>query len=152
MVSMPLKKWIDIPPVWLFACLAVALVEAQFWPGPAMGLPHAVGTGFLVTGLLIMLLAVVQMMAAKTTPIPHQMPQRLVDGGVFAVSRNPIYLGDLMVLAGCCLRWEAWFSLVLVPVLFVILERRFIEAEEARLLEAFPEDAPEYLARVRRWI
>lgn len=142
-------KWVDIPPVWLLATLGVAWIQGQ---GVSAGLLPLVGTVLLLAGLVLMVAAVVQMVIARTTPVPHMQPQRLVATGVFGVSRNPIYLGDLLVLAGCCLRWDAWLSLILVPVLGWVLTRRFILPEEARLRQAFGAGFDAYAAKTRRWI
>lgn len=144
-------KWIDIPPVWLLGALAIALIESRLIGAP-VAIAGWIGAVLFWIGLALIVGAVVQMIAQRTTPVPHQEPDRLVQTGLFGISRNPIYLGDLLVLAGCCLSWGAWLSLILVPGLALLLARRFIRAEEARLLVAFPEDAPEYMQRVRRWL
>ena len=97
-------------------------------------------------------MAVWEMHQARTTPIPHMQPSNLVDGGVFAVSRNPIYLGDALVLGGVVLRADAPLLVGLVPVFVWIILVRFIRAEEARLLAAFGDRFVAYTAKTRRWI
>jgi Putative protein-S-isoprenylcysteine methyltransferase len=73
--------------------------------------------GLLVgAGLVLMLLAVAEMRRRKTTVIPHLEADALVTTGVFSRSRNPIYLGDALVLAGLALRWDAPVALLLVPL------------------------------------
>lgn len=150
-------KWIDIPPVWLagFAVLA-------WWGGQAaaMVLPAAVLShplldllgGLLVgAGLLLMVLAVFEMRRARTTPIPHMQPTALVTSGIFARSRNPIYLGDALVLAGLALRW-GWPALILVPLFMAVIHDRFIRAEEARLNSTFGPGFTAWAAKTRRWL
>lgn len=144
-----LLKWIDIPPVWLFAALVIAWLQGQ---GASTGLLRLIGSGLLLLGLALMAAAIVQMVIARTTPVPHMQPNNLVSSGIFGLSRNPIYLGDLLVLAGCCLRWDAWLSLIFVPVLGWVLTRRFILPEEARLKQAFGTAFDAYAAKTRRWI
>ena len=148
-------KWIDIPPVWLGAALALT-----FWLGRAnpfgLTLDHPV-TQFLAAvligaGLILMLLAVTEMRRQKTTIIPHLEADRLVQSGIFKRSRNPIYLGDVLLLAGFILRWDAPLALPLIPVLFWILETRFILPEEDRLRRKFRQDFYRYTQKTRRWL
>jgi protein-S-isoprenylcysteine O-methyltransferase Ste14 len=92
------------------------------------------------------------MAAARTTVIPRRAPAALVTGGVFALSRNPIYLGDALVLAGAILWWDAPLALPLIPAFVAIITRRFILGEEAALARAFGPAWQAWSARVPRWI
>lgn len=67
-------------------------------------------------------------------------------------SRNPIYLGDVLLLSGLILRWDAVLALPINPVFLSILERRFIIPEENRLRSAFKVDFFNYCQLVRRRI
>jgi len=148
-------KWIDIPPVWLFACLGLA-----YWVGQAqvfgLSLNHPL-TQFLAAvliggGLILMLLAISEMRRQKTTVIPHLEADKLVQSGIFKRSRNPIYLGDVLILAGLILRWDAVAALPLIPLLFWILEKRFVLPEEDRLRRKFRQDFYRYTEKTRRWL
>lgn len=152
--KLPLRKWIDLPPVWLAVFLGLAWVQATRLPVPPSGgaLIDLLGGLMVGGGLVLMALAVIQMRQAGTTVIPHQRPDALVDSGVFARSRNPIYLGDALVLGGVILFWDAWPSLVLVPLFVWLITDRFILPEEARLRDAFGARFDTYAKRVRRWI
>ena len=88
----------------------------------------------------------------RTSVIPHQMPARIITEGPFRYSRNPIYLGDVMVLAGVIAGQGAWAALPLLPVLAVILKRRFIAPEEARMKENFGAEFANYAEKTRRWL
>ena len=145
-------KWIDVPPVWLAGFALLAWLQARAWP---MGGPPGtgvVGVALVAAALVLMALAVVRMWRRRTTPIPHREPSALVTDGVFALSRNPIYLGDVTLLAGLVTLWHAWPSLALVPLLGWVLSRRFVAAEEARLARAFGEAWHDYARRTRRWL
>lgn len=99
-----------------------------------------------------MLLAVTEMRRQKTTILPHETPSRLVQSGIFTRSRNPIYLGDVMILAGLILYFDAVLSLPLIPIFTWILEKRFILKEEDRMRRIFRADWARYEQKVRRWL
>ncbi len=98
-----------------------------------------------------MLLAVSEMRRQRTTVIPHREAEHLVQSGIFKRSRNPIYLGDVLLLAGLILRWDAPLALPLVPVLLWVLERRFVIPEEDRLRRKFRQAFHRYTEKTRRW-
>jgi len=103
-------------------------------------------------GLALMVLAILEMRRKKTTPIPHMEADALVSSGIFAFSRNPIYLGDLIVLFGLSLRWGSLIGLLLIPALYYVLQKRFIEAEEGRLRAKFGTEFDDYCTQTRRWL
>ena len=147
-------KWIDLPPIWLAAFLAVTIMlgrsdlfGASF--GAWADIPGAILVG---VGICLMALAVVQMIRHRTTVIPHQEADALVTTGIFGLSRNPIYLGDALVLAGAVLLAGPPFALVLVPFFMLVIRQRFILPEEARLARRFGPEFESYARRVRRWI
>lgn len=132
-------KWIDIPPVWLLGALVITWNVGQVQPfGLSLDFPL---TQLLVgAGVILMLLAAMEMRKMRTTIIPHNEADSLVTSGIFKRTRNPIYLGDAVILAGLALRWDAVLALVLVPVFIWIIERRFIIPEENMLRRKFRAD------------
>lgn len=148
---MTVSQWIDLPPVWLCAAAILVWFIGQIAPmDTALG--DLLGWVLIGAGVALMLVALRDMRRAKTTVIPHQQPDALVTTGIFSKSRNPIYLGDLLVLAGLCLVWGALLALPLVRALWTVLTRRFIDGEEARLMTAFGDRFAVYTATVPRWI
>lgn len=148
-------KMIDLPPVWLAGFLALAWVQAhRFAFGLSFGGAWADFAGGILVGggILLMLLAVTEMRRRRTTVIPHREADALVTGGIFSRTRNPIYLGDALVLTGLILRWDAVLALPLIPVFVWLIERRFIIPEENRLRRKFRADFARYEAKVRRWV
>ena len=142
-------KWIDIPPAWLLAALAVAW--SWRWPEAWMG---SFWSGVVCLGVAVALAlgAIREFLRARTTIIPREAPSALITGGIFKYSRNPIYLADLLILLGVSLIWGSVPGLVLVPALGWLLESRFIRGEEARLAETFGPKFEEYRSETRRWI
>jgi protein-S-isoprenylcysteine O-methyltransferase Ste14 len=153
MRKVPLWKWIDIPPVWLglFALAAWGLAGL----GPRFGAtPVAQLAGGLLIGggVLLIVLAGLAMSKARTTVIPHLEPSALVTTGVFARSRNPIYLGDALILLGLAFRFDGVLALGLVPLFVWVITDRFIKPEEDRLRRAFGPAFDAWAARTRRWV
>jgi protein-S-isoprenylcysteine O-methyltransferase Ste14 len=146
-----MAKEIDFPPVWLAGFAAAGGILGRLLPLHLAWNPAA-GALLVGLGLALMALAVIQMMMARTTIIPRRDPAALVTGGIFRLSRNPIYLGDALLLAGLFVYWDALIALPLVAVFLMVIERRFIRAEEARLAEHFGAAFADYAARTRRWI
>jgi len=148
-------KWIDIPPVWLVAAIVAAswagrhdpffLSFGGAWSDSAAGV-------LIGGGIIFMVLAVVEMRKWKTTVIPHLEAGHLVTSGIFKRSRNPIYLGDALVLAGFILRFDAPLALPLVPLFVWLIERRFVLPEEDRLRRKFRQAFHHYTQKTRRWI
>lgn len=148
-------KWIDIPPFWLAVFAMLAWLQTFYFPaGLSFGGAWADFAGGILIGggLLLMALAIMEFRRHSTTPIPHMEPERLVQSGIFSRTRNPIYLGDVLVLAGLVLRWDAVLSLPLIPVLLWWLEKRFVLPEEDRLRRKFRADFARYCQKTRRWI
>ena len=76
----------------------------------------------------------------------------VVTRGVYRWTRNPMYLGMLVVLAG----WAVWLgsaaALLGLPLSVLLLNRLQIGPEERILRERFGQDYIDYQARVRRWL
>lgn len=154
-VAAAMKQWIDLPPVWLLAALLLAWAQAAYVPmGLSLGgaVTDFLGGILAGGGIVLMLLAVYEMRRQRTTVIPHREADRLVTSGIFSRTRNPIYLGDALVLAGMILRWDAVLSLPLIPIFVWIIERRFIIPEENRLRRKFRADFARYERKTRRWV
>lgn len=146
-----MKPTLDYPPVWLAGFAAFAWGIGRLVPMPLPG-ARALGWLLLGAGLLLLLAACVQMLARRTTLDPHGTPSALVTGGLYRISRNPIYLADALMLAGLALVWRAPLALLLVPVFAAVITRRFIRPEEARLKARFPDAFAAFTARTRRWL
>ncbi|SPH21780.1 hypothetical protein ASD8599_02531 [Ascidiaceihabitans donghaensis] len=155
MKQLSLPEMIDVPPVWLAAFAAIAWCQATYLP-LGLSLAHPITQllgGLLVgAGVVVILLAAYEFRRHKTSIIPHLTPNRIIQSGVFSKSRNPIYLGDALILLGLVLRWDAVLSLPLVPIFVWCIERRFIVAEENRMRREFRADYGRYEQKVRRWV
>lgn len=149
-----LLRLVDLPPIWLIGMLGIGYGVDKVLPGLGFGFGWSanLGTVLVVIGLALMGFAVPAFMRARTSIIPRRMPRRILTTGIYRLTRNPIYLGDALVLGGMFLRWDVLPALVLVPVFIRLITRRFILGEEAGLLHEFGEEFRDWAARVRRWL
>ena len=148
---------LKIPPVAL-VLITAALMGLGAWSVPRLGVAvpgrHYIAGGMALVGALVSILGVVSFKRAKTTvnPMKPESSSSLVVAGIYGVTRNPMYLGFLLILLG----WAVWVSnvLALLPIAgFVIYMTVFQIRPEERALEAlFGPDFAAYKERVRRWI
>ena len=143
---------IDIPPSWLALHIAAAWLVSFVSPSVFGGIGRMAGQGLVVLGALLMGAAVAQMTLARTTVIPRRSPSALVTSGLFAWSRNPIYLADALILLGGILWLDAVLALPLLFSFVWLIQTRFIRDEETRLTEAFGPEFDLWAARTRRWV
>ena len=146
---------IEIPPFWLAAFIAIAWWQSTYYTmrlsfGPVWA--DLLGGLLIGGGLLAMLMAVAEFYRHKTTLMPRSESNSFVQSGIYKKSRNPIYLGDAMVLAGIILRWDAVLSLPLIPIFIWIIEKRFIIGEEKHLRIKYRAGWAAYENKVRRWL
>lgn len=108
----------------------------------------------LIAGLILMGVAVASFISAKTTvnPLKPSRATSLVTTGVFRISRNPIYLGDLLVLSALAVWLGNVFNLLLLALFIGYINRFQIIPEERALAALFGERYIAYCARVRRWL
>jgi protein-S-isoprenylcysteine O-methyltransferase Ste14 len=152
--KMAAREILDIPPVWLLGALVLVWIQATFLPfwTQGFGVSRMLGIVLIVLGFALMLWAAVVFRAHQTSIVPHQMPARIITKGPFSFSRNPIYLGDVLILTGAVFWWGAWPSLLLIPIFVMILVRRFIAPEEVRMKENFGPEFDDFSKRTRRWL
>jgi len=106
----------------------------------------------LALGVAINLMADQAFHRAKTTVKPLDQPTVLIRDGVFRFSRNPMYLGFVLILLGLAILLRSLTPFFIIPIFAVWMDRLFIPAEEANLKRAFGQTWLEYSARVRRWL
>ena len=78
-------------------------------------------------------------------------PDRILASGPYRYTRNPMYLGHLIFLAGLALTFWSWFALILLVARAIWFHRRVLHDEE-RLEKLFGGEYAAYCARVKRWI
>jgi protein-S-isoprenylcysteine O-methyltransferase Ste14 len=153
MSSLELK----IPPPLVAMGVALLMWLASWVVGP-FEMPYVLRViatlAFVVVGLGFDLAGLVSFVRAKTTvnPIKPASTSSLVITGIYRVTRNPMYLGLLLVLLGWATFLANGVAFLLAP-LFVLYINRFQIDPEKRVLSAkFGAEFSAYQGRVRRWL
>jgi protein-S-isoprenylcysteine O-methyltransferase Ste14 len=144
------------PPIVALTMLAVMWIAARAVPAVDLlgrgRIPMASALALL--GIALIVTGARQFRGAQTTVNPRhpESASVLVTSGVYRVTRNPMYVGLVLVLVGWAVALASPLTL-LGPVLFVAYLTRYqIRPEERVLLAKFGDRYRDYTARVRRWI
>lgn len=105
----------------------------------------------LILALIWVLVAQLQMGASWRIGIDAETKSTLVQHGLFGISRNPIFLGMLVMLVGLLLLLPTAATLTITVLGFVLIHVQ-VRLEEAFLIEKYGEDYRKYQMSVRRWI
>ena len=146
-----------LPPLLLLATIVAGFVLHTFlpigWePEQVTDLMRYGGWALVGIALFLDIWALATLRRHKTTVLPNKAASQLAVDGPFALSRNPIYLGNVLICAGLAyIIGSRWF-LFLAILLFFLLSELAVKREEKHLEENFPEEWKAYSQKVRRWI
>ncbi len=109
---------------------------------------------FCTVGFAIVLAGVLAFRRAKTTvnPLTPEATRTMVTSGIYRFTRNPMYLGFLIVLAGWAIYLSNMPAFALLPLFVWYMNRFQILPEERTLGAKFPDAFTEYKRSVRRWL
>jgi len=123
--------------------------QAPFPTGPA----YYLGIVMAVSGVVLTLYCIYLFMhVGRGTLSPADPTRHLVDRGVYRYSRNPMYIGVLLVLLGQALYTGYWQLAAYAAILFLVFNGFIVLLEEPRLRRDFGADYDRYCARVNRWL
>lgn len=146
-----------IPPPVVLLLVGIAMWVIAPYTTP---LDAAVATRLWVSGVLAVIgfgiagAGILAFRSARTTlnPMRPANSTTLVSRGIYRLSRNPIYLGDLILLAA----WVVFLAapwMIAGPAVFMAYMNRFqIVPEEQALMAKFGDAYVRYMAKVRRWL
>ncbi len=122
-------------------------------PGGLLKLAFIIGgAALIIVGVAFIVLARREFAQRGQPTDPGRPTTRVVTTGVFSVSRNPIYLGAVCLLAGVGLALNLPWVLVLLLPSLVACHYVLIAPEERYLVAKFGEEYRVYAATVHRWI
>ncbi len=143
-----------LPPTFFIIAIGLAVALHLLLPiTQILGMPWRIlGLLPVAAGFYLLLKANRAFERHDTTVKPFETSSTLVTDGVFRISRNPMYLGLVLVLFGIALLLGTLSPFLALIGFTVLLDRRFVSVEERMLEETFGEGFRAYRQRVRRWI
>jgi protein-S-isoprenylcysteine O-methyltransferase Ste14 len=128
---------------WLFGELGFGIGPDVRW---------AIGGILLLAGFAAGLSAMARFEAAGTDVKPWKTSSAIVETGVYRWTRNPMYLGMALILAGLAIGFDCPVALFLLVPVLAIIQTQVIAREERYLETKFGRVYSDYKARVRRWL
>ena len=148
---------LKVPPVALAAIFAAAMFGlSRLAPSAHVVVPgsQAIAVALATCGAAVALAGVIAFRANKTTvnPLTPSASSTVVSTGIYRFSRNPMYLGILLVLIGWAVYLSNPVSACLLPGFVAYMNRFQIRPEEQALLAKFGPRFAQYMTNVRRWV
>ncbi|MFQ5609705.1 MAG: methyltransferase family protein [Woeseiaceae bacterium] len=140
------------PPRIAVGLAATALLVNAIYPIALHSTLPVAGAITAVAGFAIMLRAWWLFQRADTPIRPTDDSTTLITDDIYALSRNPMYLGITLMLLAAGLATGSFPFFVATLANFAIIDRHFCAFEEKRLLVQYGDEYRDYCARVRRWI
>lgn len=145
------------PPLLYGGAALVALglhvVAPLPWPeGPVRMVLAAVGLCLACAGVALEIATAIAFRRHRTTILPHRAATALITEGPFSKSRNPIYVGNTMLLAGAGLLFGIAWLMIAALVAALLTRKLAIEREERHLAARFGAGWQDYAARTPRWL
>lgn len=146
-----------VPPPMIYVAaffLSIGLQRAAPLPSAWLetGTAHAARWGIVATGLALLLPALWRFAISRNTLITVKPAKSLQTTGIYAVTRNPMYLALLIIFAAVAFfKGNSWTFLMIAPLLFVV-QTYVVKKEEQYLERTFGEEFSRYKSRVRRWL
>ena len=147
---------LKVPPaVVFFLCVGLIwTIDYLFPPMFVLSLSSWIFWALLVIGALTSVIGLIQFAVRSTSVNPHKPDHvsSLVTSGVYRLSRNPMYLGMLIILFAAALKFGHPIGLIILPLYVLYMNRFQIEPEEKAMEKKFGEKFRKYRQDVRRWV
>jgi protein-S-isoprenylcysteine O-methyltransferase Ste14 len=146
-----------IAPLYIFDIDGQIIVDIFTFPADIIPQPYnLVGILLIPIGMFLVIWANYALLHIGKIGLrdrePMQRPSNLVLAGPYRFSRNPLYLGGLLMLLGLVIVWSSIVTAILTILAYIICRYMFIKREEVILEEEFGEEYRDFKSRVRRWI
>ena len=147
-------KKLKIPPFYLLISIVLMIVLHKYFPilliakGPVSIMSLIV----LIFGVSLVFIASRLFTRFKTPIKPFEESTHLITTGIYKYTRNPVYIGMILILVGIGVYLGTLSPFLVIPFFIYFIRKDFIVKEEAFLLEIFGEEYKSYKKNVRRWI
>jgi protein-S-isoprenylcysteine O-methyltransferase Ste14 len=135
----------------LYKCNVFTLYINSFYENSYLSF-KSVGSFLILIGISIAYVGSNMFKAIGTTEMTFGQPSTLVTGGIYKITRNPMYLGLTQILIGTAIILSSITPFIIVIIFIVITNKVYIGYEEKVLEEKFGEEYVIYKTKVRRWI
>ena len=142
------------PPIVTFICGLAIYFSKSFFNQFFSYSNNIISLFLLILGLLIFLSAVKSFRRQKTTvnPLEPRQASSLVTSGIFKFSRNPMYLGMLIILLSITFKFNLIGGLIASLFFYIFITKFQIIPEEVAMNELFGNEFIDYSKKTRRWI
>jgi protein-S-isoprenylcysteine O-methyltransferase Ste14 len=150
-----MNRWIPPPLAFVIAALAMWWIRRTAELGRfSFAYQSALAIVLIVLGVALIAMSLRSFARAGTTPNPlhPKNATELVTSGAYALSRNPMYVGDAVALVGIAVWLGSLPSLLPIAAFIVYVDRVQIAAEEKAMAEIFGDRYTAYRRHVRRWL
>jgi protein-S-isoprenylcysteine O-methyltransferase Ste14 len=142
------------PPRIAMALLTIATVFHLLFPVQSSYQYSSIylSVALVLAGFTVMMVAWWQFKERKVAICPTADTDYLITDGIYRLTRNPMYLGMVTMLAGAAVFIGSLPFYAVTIVYFILIDRWFCPYEEEKLLATFGRDYDSYRSKVRRWV
>lgn len=143
------------PPVYALSIALLMWLLSQYAPGVQLGVAgNKAGLAIIIIAGTFDLWSLFLFFKKKTTvnPLSPKNTTDLVITGLYRISRNPMYVGMLLMLLGYAVWLGSLTSFLVVPLFYFLITKMQIKPEEVILEKNFGQEYLNYKNSVRRWL
>jgi protein-S-isoprenylcysteine O-methyltransferase Ste14 len=140
------------PPRIAMGLSLIAFVAHILHPAPLLSLPPLPAALVAAAGFAIMMRAWWLFRRAETPICPTATPHAMLTEDIYSLTRNPMYLGMILMLSALALYFGTVPFIVAAVVYAVVLDRIFCDYEERKMMQLFGARYEAYRRKVRRWL
>ena len=142
------------PPIVTLICGLLIYYSKSFFNQFLNFSNNGISLFLLILGLIVFISAVRSFRKQKTTvnPLKPKQASSLVTSGIFRFSRNPMYLGMLIILLSISFKFNLLGGMIISLLFFIFITKFQIYPEEEAMNELFGDKFTQYSNTTRRWI
>ena len=142
------------PPIVALFCGLGIYCSRYLFPTFSFDYSILISIIFVLTGFFVFLSAIRSFKKHETTvdPLNPEKASSLVTNGVFKYSRNPMYLGVLLILCSISIQFSLIGGLIIIPIFVLFITKYQIIPEEKAMKNLFKKDFQLYKEKTRRWL